>query len=75
MIYEHSSYLLSSSTWTSASERGIRGGHPSIMQPTPPPRDSPYVVTRKYVPKVFPDACTSGFHFVTFRVYCFRINF
>lgn len=29
------------------------------MQPTPPPWDSPYVVTRKYVPYVLPAACIS----------------
>src|SRR5207244_13546315 len=32
------------------------GGQPSITTPTPPPCDSPKVVTRKSRPKVFPIA-------------------
>jgi hypothetical protein len=47
-------YLLSSSTCMSASDSGSLGGHPSITHPTPPPCDSPNVVTRNTVPYVFP---------------------
>lgn len=47
-------YLLSSSTCMSASDNGSLGGHPSITHPTPPPCDSPNVVTRNTVPYVFP---------------------
>ncbi|KAL4576450.1 hypothetical protein LXL04_012544 [Taraxacum kok-saghyz] len=36
------------STCNSASEMGILGGQPSMVQPTPPPWDSPNVVTRKH---------------------------
>src|SRR5262245_46536185 len=46
----------SRSGWMSASDKGRRGGQPSTTAPMAPPWDSPQVVTRKSVPKVFPMA-------------------
>ena len=57
---EKATYLLSRSNCKSDSESGIRGGHPSIIQPTPPPWDSPKVETRKWVPYELPVACISA---------------
>ena len=42
-------------------------GHPSITQLTPPPWDSPQVVTRKQFPTVFPTA------FISVKIYEFVI--
>ncbi len=44
----------SSSAWISATASGIRGGQPSTTTPTAGPWDSPKVVMRNSVPKVFP---------------------
>ncbi len=43
----------SSSRWISAASSGSPGGQPSITAPMAGPCDSPQVVTRKYLPKVF----------------------
>ena len=42
----------SRSCWMSATSSASRGGQPSTTTPTPPPCDSPKVVTRKSVPNV-----------------------
>src|SRR5947199_4295900 len=42
----------SNSRWIRASDSSIFGGQPSMTTPTPPPCDSPKVVTRKSWPKV-----------------------
>jgi hypothetical protein len=53
-IIERKAHLLSRSSCISASEIGSLGGQPSIIHPTPPPCDSPKVVTRNTVPYVLP---------------------
>src|SRR5262245_21889581 len=42
----------SNSNWISDSLSSICGGQPSMTAPTPPPCDSPQVVTRKSCPKL-----------------------
>src|ERR1700722_9481031 len=51
----------SSSAWTSATSRGMRGGQPSTTHPIPAPWLSPKVVTRKRCPKVLWDMMSQGF--------------
>ena len=50
----------SSSNWSSSRVSSSRGGTPSTTQPTPPPWDSPKVVTRNTRPKELPMARTPG---------------
>src|SRR5215471_6496944 len=44
----------SSSRWISSTVSGRRGGQPSMTTPTAGPCDSPKVVTRNALPKLFP---------------------
>ena len=50
----------SSSNWSSSRVSSSLGGTPSTTQPTPPPWDSPKVVTRNMRPKELPMARTPG---------------
>ena len=50
----------SSSNWSSSRVSWSFGGTPSTTQPTPPPWDSPNVVTRNMRPKELPMARTPG---------------
>src|SRR5690348_12248550 len=51
---------LSSHTWMSASDSGMRGGQPSTTQPIAGPWLSPQVVTRNRWPKVLWDTGAYG---------------